>query len=136
MKTCRKCKQHKEVSSFGKRGGKPHLYRSECRSCESQRTRINYAKQPKFIQEKNHLSRIKLLYGLSNVEYYQLVQKQDNKCAICLSTHKNRLNVDHDHMSGHVRGLLCPSCNRGLGYFKDRLDLLELAIDYLSGDSR
>jgi hypothetical protein len=44
---------------------------------------------------------------------------------------KLRLNVDHCHVTGKVRGILCNSCNNGLGRFRDNPDLLLKAADYL-----
>ena len=61
----------------------------------------------------------------------QLV-KQGGGCAICGARPKvRRLNVDHEHLSGAVRGLLCARCNRGLGWFADRPERLEGAALYL-----
>lgn len=59
-----------------------------------------------------------------------------NKCHICKresSADKlhGRLHVDHDHVTGKVRGLLCKSCNTGLGAFEDNLDLLFKAMGYI-----
>ena len=65
---------------------------------------------------------------------------QDNKCAICgihssniehASFDTNPLVIDHDHETGAVRGLLCPTCNSGLGYFKDNISYLLSAAQYL-----
>ena len=42
-----------------------------------------------------------------------------------------RLGIDHDHTTGQVRGLLCDSCNPALGGFKDNIESLQKAIDYL-----
>jgi hypothetical protein len=50
-------------------------------------------------------------------------------CAICGST--EALRLDHDHVTGKVRGFLCDSHNRGLGYFHDNPQELKQAIDYL-----
>ena len=50
-------------------------------------------------------------------------------CIICGSDDK--LVVDHDHITGQVRGMLCNPCNLGLGHFKDNVSTLESAIEYL-----
>ena len=43
-----------------------------------------------------------------------------------------KLSIDHCHKTGKVRGLLCKHCNHGLGKFKDDVNLLKIAIDYLN----
>lgn len=61
-----------------------------------------------------------------------LLIAQDNSCAICLVPFTNRsFHADHDHRAGRPRGLLCQSCNHGLGRFKDSLQFLLNAISYL-----
>lgn len=74
-------------------------------------------------------------YGLSLDEYSRLSAAQRGLCAICGSTpheHNSRqLVVDHDHVTGKIRGLLCHKCNSGLGMFKDSPHLLKLALVYL-----
>ena len=79
-------------------------------------------------------------YGLTYSEVIELREKQNNLCAICDEPGflmndrvKSGLNVDHNHKTGEVRGLLCHNCNRGLGLFKDNTDRLKRAIDYLEG---
>lgn len=57
---------------------------------------------------------------------------QENACAICGASFDDvALNLDHDHESGHHRGLLCTRCNQGLGFFRDDPSLLQRAISYL-----
>lgn len=83
------------------------------------------------VSSKN--AKIKRIFGLSPDEYYakmdSLWEKQKGKCAICGLTgtscgknsvvDKSTLQLDHDHASNDIRGLLCPVCNRVLGFFKD-----------------
>lgn len=78
-------------------------------------------------------------YGISLVTYEEMLDKQDHKCAICsvnetmvIRGKQYRLAVDHDHKTGKVRGLLCSSCNRGIGYLRDDINIFKKAIDYLS----
>jgi hypothetical protein len=73
------------------------------------------------------------MYGIDIEEYTKLLEKQDFKCAICGSRGSDikSLAVDHDHATGKVRGLLCDSCNLGIGKFKDSTELLTSAINYL-----
>ncbi len=72
-------------------------------------------------------------------DYDELFEKQKGCCAICGTTDSghnvtNHLLVDHDHSTGKVRGLLCSSCNLGIGKFKDDTNLLATAINYLTND--
>jgi hypothetical protein len=73
---------------------------------------------------------IRVKYGLTPEQYDAMVLAQDSKCAICGDV-MIQVNVDHDHETSKVRELLCQLCNQGLGCFKDRPDVLELAIEYL-----
>lgn len=79
---------------------------------------------------KRHLRR---MYGMSLAEFLALATKQGDCCAICKSSSADglRLQVDHCHVSGTVRGLLCGPCNRGLGQFKDSPTRLAAALQYL-----
>lgn len=69
-------------------------------------------------------------YGLTAQDYAELRRRQAECCAIC-GRGDVELVVDHDHKSGQVRGLLCGGCNRGLGSFRDELELVERAAAYL-----
>jgi len=78
----------------------------------------------------------KYLYGLSPANYDILLQDQGGVCAICKQPppqykKTNRLYVDHDHETQQVRGLLCQTCNLGLGYVEDPM-WVQLAQFYLS----
>ena len=69
-------------------------------------------------------------YGLSETTYSALLEKQRKRCAICHETF-GLPNVDHDHKTGFVRGLLCSRCNIGLGALNDSLIIMRSAIRYL-----
>lgn len=80
---------------------------------------------------------MKRSYRLGFKEYEQMLFSQNGVCAICSgeppkNQHKTRLNIDHCHTTGKVRGLLCDACNRAIGLLKDSPDLLNKAISYLA----
>lgn len=78
-------------------------------------------------------------FGLSAAEYHARLEAQGGVCAVCgtdAPKGRGRFVVDHDHAAEAqgrmvVRGLLCSTCNLGLGYFQDDPCLLEAAIEYL-----
>jgi hypothetical protein len=71
------------------------------------------------------------LYGLTLEQYDALLAAQGGVCAICCKPSTIRLAVDHDHLTGRLRGLLCFRCNAGLGNFGDDTDALASAVAYL-----
>jgi hypothetical protein len=84
-----------------------------------EKRRDDYAKDP----EKFRFINLKQWYGLSREEYESMLAAQNDSCAICTTPfkdlgHKRRPAVDHDHVTGKVRGILCAPCNV-------RLDVLE-----------
>ena len=78
-------------------------------------------------------------YGLTPEDYERILVSQNGRCAICNieaeKSFRSQLNVDHDHKTGVVRGMLCLSCNNMLGLARDNKDILRAAIRYLSLDS-
>ena len=98
---------------------------------------ITYAKEyreenKEEIAIKKEEQRLKSKYGITSKEKNVLLQKQNNKCKICLVEFSNVTpNIDHCHITNEVRGILCGPCNRGLGIFKDDIELLTKAINYL-----
>jgi CRISPR/Cas system-associated protein Cas10 (large subunit of type III CRISPR-Cas system) len=86
-------------------------------------------------EREKHNGYLLRTYGISLAEYEALFEAQGNVCAICRETCNRktttRLCVDHDHATGMVRGLLCFQCNVGLGKFKEDVQRLKSAIEYL-----
>lgn len=76
---------------------------------------------------------LKRKYGITPDDYDNMFYAQDGACAICREEPKaeTRLHVDHDHNTSAVRGLLCGTCNKGIGLFRDSRQLLFQAVEYL-----
>jgi hypothetical protein len=77
-------------------------------------------------------------YNLTIAEYDTMFEAQNGLCAICKcpETVTNRGNirmlaVDHDHITGKVRGLLCGNCNTALGKLKDDKILIKAMLEYI-----
>jgi len=76
--------------------------------------------------------------GITPEEYVEQLATQNDRCAICgrhKSLFKKAMHADHDHKSNRFRGILCESCNRGLGHFMDDPELLKKAACYLIGSA-
>jgi hypothetical protein len=74
-------------------------------------------------------------YGLEPEQKAAMLANQNGCCAICgyqFGQEVGDMHVDHNHLTGNVRGLLCDICNRGLGYFKDNPNRLTAASFYLA----
>ena len=94
--------------------------------------------------EVSRRSRLKYTYGITDADFEAMKEDQEDRCAICnkaqQSIRANRfarkttmnLDVDHDHITGIVRGLLCRKCNAGLGMFQESPELLFKAYSYLT----
>jgi hypothetical protein len=72
-------------------------------------------------------------YGICLKDFNALLEKQRGSCAICSSSnwHGRQACVDHDHVTGKVRGLLCHKCNLAIGLLGDNLALAESLVEYL-----
>lgn len=146
-KECSKCKQVKPVLDFFKDKGFKDGYYSRCKKCKTDSTYEWRKNNPKVYNalavkwrdknpDKQHATDIKRHYGITATDYNKMLEEQNNGCKICSKQHnkavkRGRLYVDHCHMTGKVRGLLCGACNSALGYFDDDTDTMEKAIDYL-----
>jgi len=93
----------------------------------------------RYVEKKRRAKRdeyLKRNYGITADEYAAMLEAQDNTCAICggVNTNGKPLYVDHNHVSGAVRGLLCNNCNFLLGLTCDSVVVLAAAIEYLSAE--
>jgi hypothetical protein len=87
-------------------------------------------------EEKKHKMRIRR-YNLPKDEYDALMKKQGGTCAICKAPEWNGRgpHVDHSHVTGKVRGILCHNCNNALGMIKDDPKIAKAIISYLKSGS-
>jgi len=81
--------------------------------------------------EKRKKNQLKRDYGITLEIYKEMFNKQNGRCAICKNEFKT-LCVDHDHLTGKIRGLLCHKCNLILGYSGDNIIILKNSIKYLN----
>ena len=74
---------------------------------------------------------LKNVYGLTEEDYQKMLELQNGACAICGTTTPTGkwkvFAIDHCHISGKIRGLLCNECNRGIGLLRDSSQLLKKA---------
>lgn len=150
-KLCSKCKITQVITEFNKSSKTKDGFYPMCNSCSKkakQQSRIknpvtkeqriayvnSYKKQHES-RRKNYEKRRNLVqFGITEQEYNLRFKEQNGVCAICKNVSANKLlAVDHCHITMEVRGLLCSNCNTALGLFKDSIENLLIAIDYLGG---
>lgn len=156
-KECSRCKETKPVSEFHKATKAADGLQGFCKACaktaydkwrEDNREAVNERMrgirknwteerrqhsrewQRDYNREKSRFKK----YGITKEQYLQMVEDQEGLCAICRKPYdweNSALYIDHCHTTGKVRGLLCRTCNKGLGYFHDDVAVLARAIEYL-----
>jgi len=145
MKVCTVCKEEKEYEHFYKSSREKDGFGYRCKTCDNEARRVsrnrNIPKKenPTWLGYKRRW--IMLKYGLELGEYERILEAQSHCCAICGTNnpagegvHNGRLlsfAVDHDHVTGKNRGLLCNLCNRGIGFLQDDVEVLRKALEYL-----
>jgi hypothetical protein len=130
---CCKCDSVKSVNDFCKNKTTYNGLSTYCKPCGRLLCRAS-GSTPN-VKRARKAWALKKKFGISISEYEEMIIKQENRCAICGKTekeNKTKLSVDHNHITGRVRGLLCVSCNNGLGRFFDNTEYLSKAITYLN----
>ena len=111
---CADCRQVKVLAEFPRHPTNVSGYNCYCKACHNQRGRARHFQRS---------------YGMTAQDVESLGRAQGGVCAVCRG--RRAEHVDHDHVTGIVRGLLCFSCNAALGQFRDDIATLQRAIDYL-----
>lgn len=160
MRRCSRCGETKLEAEFNRSKTRSSGFQGYCKSCSSsyqqdpayrkrnlERRRERYRENPEkhiadyqarraadparvaLIQRR---SWIKRKYGITLEQYDEMLASQGGVCGLCGGP-PTRINlaVDHDHITGEVRMLLCDLCNKGLGCLKDDPVLLRRAAEYV-----
>jgi hypothetical protein len=136
-------------------------HRNECKACNLQQKHQRYLEDPKQeiarvnawqqanaeklnayrrrrrrlpeVRAQERRSHLKRKFGLTPAEYEAKLAAQGGGCALCgrAPAPGRQLDIDHDHTTGAVRGLVCNGCNQGLGQFQDDPIRLAYAASYL-----
>lgn len=135
LRECTGCKVSKPMDDFPRRRRAAMGRERRCKRCvlawERQHTKVRLKADPLYHRRQTLLRS----WGLSVEAYDALVAAQGGGCAVCgaiKSSHRKwRLQVDHDHVTGKLRGILCNRCNTALGMVNDDCALLEKLITYV-----
>jgi hypothetical protein len=127
---CRHCGVVKTTDEMARAKG------NVCRECDGKRKRQNRNKP-----ERAWAGHLRRTYGITPEDYQRIFEEQDGVCALCHRPERGKggrhgttqlnMAVDHDHVTGKVRALLCNVCNLALGLFEHDPDLLEAAAMYV-----
>jgi hypothetical protein len=127
-KICPKCKENRLLVEYAKRGaGKVNSW---CKSCHKG-YRQGDGREKARLRSRKYL--LKTAYGMSVADWDKLFSSQGKHCAICKESEprSGRWCVDHDHVLGTIRGILCVPCNTLLGCANDSEATLKAAAWYL-----
>lgn len=140
MKKCTKCFKEQTLDQFHNDSKRQDGKYPQCRTCRAERRKKDYWNNLESVREYQNNPEVKQRrlerdykqkYGITLEDYNNMFESQDGSCAICSATPSERLHVDHNHVTGEVRGLLCNNCNRALGLLQDNPANLRAALFYL-----
>lgn len=157
LSQCRDCRLEKPVSDFVKNSRLPSGRTKQCKQCHNEYLRRR-REDPTVMQRHKESSakwrernpgadrdkHLRRKFGITAERYDEILLSQNGVCAICnrdepvvrrALSGKEKLSVDHCHITGRVRGLLCFRCNTALGAFGDDPAMLMKAAAYLEGES-
>jgi hypothetical protein len=115
-KTCRKCRERLPIDEFSRDKRSPDGHAPRCKNCRREWRR---AEDPRSVKDRF----LRWRFGIGLDEYEGILAGQGGGCAICgngnMQTRRKFLDVDHDHETGKVRGILCSPCNTALGLLRE-----------------
>lgn len=125
-KVCRACHQAKSSVWRKSNPDKVRQYNANTR-----------AKNPEYDKKRAIEYHFRRKFGITVAERDEMLARQSGKCLICETTKPNGKGwcVDHDHTTLRIRGILCAPCNAFIGLAKERIDVLERAINYIEASN-
>lgn len=159
-KRCTQCKELRLTSEFHRDKSRQFGLSDACKKCNKERAskyrkknlqkarssvnkshkkyyKSKYENRVKEWRSKNkhriYFYQTKHQYGITEELFKNLLLTQRNKCATCLILFEGKIKacVDHNHLNGKVRGLLCKKCNSAIGFAQDDSKILERMADYV-----
>lgn len=134
MLACRVCGLERRTADFS--DGQRRSAWPQCRTCVRTYQRELFARRGRdYVRARN----VKQFYGLTLGDVRALRERQRDCCPICeepLSPSDDEAAIDHCYRTGLIRGVLHPTCNAGLGHFRDEPELLRRAARYLEEAQR
>jgi len=136
-KLCRLCgieKDEVDFYQFFDRWTDRHYLSARCKPCHQE-----YRRESSTTSRNRKSEKLRLRYGMTYEQWETMREAENYSCMICGITEEElgkRLDVDHCHSSGKVRGLLCNPCNTVLGHARDKIEILEAAVVYLKENSQ
>ena len=129
-KQCTHCNQEKDETHFNKHKLGKHGLNPVCRECRTKKQRTHRDKV-------GYGNTLKYKYGITLEQFHEMINNQNGLCYIC--NDKLELNnmgakcacIDHNHITGKVRKILCRNCNTALGHAKESKTILQKMIQYL-----
>ena len=152
---CAKCNEFKSWEHYSKNCQQKSGHTSQCKQCSSNRTdwikynadqAIERRKNPAVFRTRHLKSKLRSM-GVTLEYFNDYVDTHNNQCEICGINLPSKQSgeireitggpkgtkqcIDHNHITGKFRGILCGHCNLMLGHAKDNIDTLQKAIKYL-----
>lgn len=128
VKTCNTCKVTKSGDEFYHHSNGRLM--SRCKECDKAYKRKRYHSSKHIrdkVRKQTKERQVQKVFGISSKEYYSYFE--DAVCSIC--SRNTDLVLDHCHNSGKIRGVLCRTCNTGIGHLRDSPELVARALYYL-----
>ncbi len=147
LKKCSSCLEQLPLQNFHKKQCGKYNVSARCKTCVKKWQKEYYNNKNKSERLRRQSSdeyqlyirsyRLQKKYGITIDQYHEMSKKQNDKCAICgsdnpiYSPSSKYFSVDHNHITGKIRELLCGRCNLVIGQVYEDKTILRAMIDYI-----